>query len=189
VACFIIERTVGTQISELLWIAEDDDWRVLRHECVRRDKPEWQITITYDDREDVGNVPRGWTSFLATMPSGIVHETSAARILKLDLNTPIESSNFSYQFPVGTLVKDELSGMRSIARADGSLRPISAGELAAGVNLEQLMRTEPPPEARPLQDRGVVWMGRRGVLWTLLVALSVCVVLKVGFARQLRNRI
>jgi hypothetical protein len=145
-ACRLLERAQGPTVMEYLWLA-DDDFRVLRHEQMRQGRTLTQLTVMYATEQASGVVPAGWTILQASYPSEATLQTSVFQVRDFKLNSPVPRSRFEFEFPAGIIVTDEVSSQRSIVRADGSLRPVTAGELAADIPFEDLMRTDPPPEA------------------------------------------
>ena len=138
---------MGEGAAELLWVADEPGFRPVRHEVIINDIPWYTLTISYAPRDDEGLMPISWTIAERNWQHGNVLGTYSATVSELQLNPAIPAARFRFQFPPGALVNNEVTQQRSIVRTDGTLRPITNGEMAAGIPYRELMATPPPPEA------------------------------------------
>lgn len=177
VDCLILERARGPGV-ERLWLAEDGDYRVLRHEMVARDLVFSQLTIEYEEREDVGNVISSFKHLLLNPRSGKPRHSFTSEVRRLAINEPVEDEQFRIEFPPGTIVNE--GGERSIVTKAAELRPVAPGEIEAGATWEDLMRSDPP---RELQS-GSSWTA-----WLIGVLAGVAALSILVFWRKSNRRI
>jgi hypothetical protein len=142
--CRIIEldRKLGT---ERLLVDPSAGYVVIGRELEFNGVLLQELRIDYEDRAGFGPLPASWTCLLRD-PSGTVTEVRTVSSVDLRLNDRIDPAEFEFAFPPRTLVSHEGTGLRSIVRWDGSLRPVTSGELAA-IPYDDLMELDPAPEA------------------------------------------
>lgn len=145
IACHVLERPHGGSGVDRLWLAQEGDFRILRRQLGRAERPAEELTLSYEP-DSKGNCNQ-WT-YVMRSSGDVPREMSASKTTKLQTNVPVDEAEFQYEFPRGAIVNYEDSDNFAIARDDGSLRPVTAGELAAGISPETLMKTDPLPEAR-----------------------------------------
>lgn len=170
VACHVLERPHAGSGLDRLWVAQDGDFRILRRQLGRAERPSEELTLGYES-ESNGNCTE-WT-YLMRSRSEVPSQTSACKTIKLEIDVPVDEAEFRYEFPRGAIVNYEGSQNYAIARGDGSLRPVTTGELAAGISPETLMKTAPMPEARGLDRWSLftftVWCVVTGIVMTSCV--------------------
>ena len=145
VPCWALELKRGSSVVETLWLAVTPDFRIMRRDLAAGSALLKQLTIDYEERADTGFACKAW-SFIRFLEDGRISESSVVSNAVASVNPSIASSEFDFQFPPGTLVRLERSKKWAVARRDGTLRPVSEGELSAGISLVTLMETPPLPE-------------------------------------------
>lgn len=155
-ACRILERPNGNGTYDLLWLADTADRRLLRRQLLAPNGVAYEeLTLQYTQDPDWGQLCASWTYVMRNSRFNLIQQINTVHAARIQINTPVADSEFHYQFPAGTLVKYEgTSNPRrmAIALENGDLRPVTAGEISAGIPIPELMRTPPPPEVVP-QDR------------------------------------
>jgi hypothetical protein len=147
VSCCRLKRKVSPGLSEVLCLAIDGDFRVIRYSIDREGKwPYCQVTIKYVDCEGYGKVPIAWTGFETSDSCPLVSCRIVGEATVLETNPELPASEFEYKFPPGALVTHKVSRQYYIARHDGSLRLITEGERRKGIPYDVLMTTDPPAE-------------------------------------------
>lgn len=164
IACHVLERPHGPRGVDRLWLAQETGFRVLRRQLGIAGRPAEELTIGYKQHPGTGWVCSEWT-YLMRSQGDVPFQTCTAKVTDLRINEPVDESAFRYQFPRGTIVNYEGTNNYAIARADGSLRAVTAGERAAGISNETLLKTAPLPEA-------IVPPQRRSYTFIVLVALG-----------------
>lgn len=147
IACSVLERPHGPKGIgvDRLWVEQKEDFRILRRQLGMADRPHEELTISYD--EDSNGRVKQWT-YLARNSSEVPDQISASQTTQVQVNISVADEVFNYHFPKGSVVTYEGSNEIAIARDNETLRPVTAGELGAGISLETLMNTDPLPEAR-----------------------------------------
>lgn len=167
VSCYILQTQVNATATRRLWISADGDYRVLRQDAVRPTYPIYELTIHYAAASDDGvRPPSEWTTVVFSrnmvLNRNDVQEVYRSRVAEFALNRPAAPAEFELEFEPGTIVQDEVTLGIGIVREDGRLRTVPKGELMAGMTWEQLMATDPPPEALPFikapADRNWLWI-------------------------------
>jgi len=166
VPCRVIQRERKDHATDEVWIEDGGEFRVFRRQLSVKNAVFEDLSLNYAAEHEGEPVCVSWVH--AIRQSGKVIRTNAVPQPRAEINVSIPDSDFAYEFPAGVVVNHEGEARYSVARADGSLRPVTRGEMAAGISLETLMMTDPPPEARALEGGG-----RGGWLLVLLVAAFV----------------
>lgn len=170
IACHVLERPHGGSGIDRLWLAQEGDFRILRRQLGRAERPSEELTLSYEPNSK-GNCNQ-WT-YLMRSSGEVPREMGASKTTKLQINVPVDEAEFQYEFPRGAIVNYEGSNNYAIARDDGSLRPVTAGELSAGISPETLMKTDPLPEAMERDRRWSltfkVWCVVAGIVVTAYI--------------------
>jgi hypothetical protein len=163
------------------YVARTADARIVRHEAVVQGQLRKQLTLDYQEDPSGRHVMTGFV-FAEWSQSGALMLTRRCAEVSVELKPKFARDELRYVFPKGIGVLHEQTGALAIARADGTLRFVSNGELDAGIPWEELMRTDPPPEATFFLRRPSLWSTR-----TMLVA--VCAgSLTLGASYHIRRR-
>lgn len=154
-SCRILEKTGANGRYELLWLADEADYRVLRRQRVT---PEGiaheELTLKYEDDPAWGLLCTAWTHVIRAGETKL-REIRMIEDARIEINVEIDESDLEYEFSPGTIVKYEgTSNPRrmAIVREDGSYRPVVSAELMAANSREEvlaLMHTPPPPDVKP----------------------------------------
>lgn len=146
VDCDLIESSRGATVKEQMALARDGDFRVLRRVLSKRGQVMDELVIDYVKSSGDEFVCSGWTR-VERAEDGRPIRTYIADDLKLLLNQPVDSSEFAYHFPAGTVVTHERTKAIAIVRKDGSYRTILPGEMSSGKTYDELMDSDPQPGA------------------------------------------
>lgn len=179
IPCRILQWTRTEHVFERLWLADAEDFRILRRELFVTDALRTRIDMVCEGR--VGNelACKSWT-YADLAEDGTVRESATTIDPRVLTNTPIPAAEFVFQFPTGTIVTHERTNQRAVARTDGSLRPVANGELVAGISPEELMTMPPPKEVPPFTTtRSKTW-----VYLTLAVVVGALAVIGWLFRRH-----
>jgi hypothetical protein len=143
VPCRLLRGRPKPRLEELYWIATDGDWRILRYERTVNGRVFSQLTIGYEQRAEHGNIPRDWKHVSINDRSGTLSETIDSTLIHSDINRPLPDEEFELEFPPGAVVQGPERNAIAVVRTDGTLRPITQEELAAGTSYAELMRSPP----------------------------------------------
>lgn len=169
IACHILERPHGPKGVDRLWLAQESGFRVLRRQLGIASRPAEELTVGYQQHPGTGWVCSEWTYVMRSM-GDVPFQTRAAKVTGLRVNVPVDEAGFRYQFPRGTSIRYMGTNNYAIAREDGSLRAVTAGERSAGISNETLLSTAPlpeaiaPPQRTPYTFFVLVWLGGIGFL-------------------------
>ncbi len=161
-----------------IWLEPQTGFIVRRIVQARQDAPPlFTIDITYARNDACGWVPKAWKYF-ETDGDGNTRTQVNAGVTKCKINAEIPRSMFEFDFPPGTAVVDNRSGVRYIARAESEIREVTNEELARGAKYADLLSTEsgmalPNSDPAPGDDQR---QGREAVWWYLISAMVVVAV-------------
>lgn len=178
VLCRVVERTRGDGATDQAWIEDGGEFRVCRRQLSVKGTVFEDLSLNYAGKQQDEPLCRSWVH--VTRDSGKVIQTNVVPQPLTQINVSVPESDFAYQFPVGTVVNYENENRYAVAREDGSLRPITGGEMAAGIPLETLMTTSPPPESEALDEED---------RWTWLLVLLVATFVAASAVLKVRQRI
>lgn len=163
VPCRILERQVHPTSVKRVWVADGEDFRIMRQELVRPRHALYQLTLMYEPHDALGLVIRSWSNVVYDR-DGKAAETMTVKVTALALNERIDASEFEYEFPPGTIVENETSRQTGVVREDGTVRVVTPGELASGGGWDRFMTSSAPPEALAFDG------GSQRPIWPYLAA-------------------
>jgi hypothetical protein len=173
VRCLVLEHSKdGGRQTARTWIDPARAYLPLRVSKFTDGNPVFQIDLSYIVEPMAGYVPTGWTITVFRSVSdaaqvGRVFREYTATVTKCLLNEAIDVNTFTFDFPVGTIVRDYRTDNEYIVRPGGRKRPITLDERRAELTYEQLLATEPSlPSLRGRRSGAIVWT----VLGLLVVA-------------------
>jgi hypothetical protein len=171
VQCRMLERDFPDNplMIDRLWIADERDYLILRRERGHRDLPGEEVTIAYEPHQDWGWKVTGWNYVQRTQRNNPTITVNT--ITYCDVDLPLDGSIFQHKFTAGaSIYYPQAPEKHAIAREDGSLRPLTNGEMTSGKSVEDLMNSTPPPEA--YHDNSSLWNWQSfGVLAVLAVII------------------
>lgn len=162
--CLVLTNMSERGLRETLWLDRDSGFierKRLRKfgEVVRS-----QCEVSYRLSDEHGYLPSGWTR-LEYGSDGVLEKSVKTEINHLELNVPIDGSQFRIEFPAGTLVEEmEAEGISRgpstyLVLSDGQRRPVTREELLReGVTPEILAATKPGEAGLPTKRRGLFWV-------------------------------
>jgi hypothetical protein len=172
VSCDVLERpTMPPGGEHLIYITDSGDRRIVRREYYAHKVPIVQITVTYAE-SPFGLVCDSWT-IVERLANGALQQTIAVPKVTLKINESLDPAHFELEFGPGTIIRYRQTKDLAIVRDDGTLRPVTRGELASGQTWDELKESTPLPEA--LQStQGNEWRPWHYAL-TFAVALSLMI--------------
>jgi hypothetical protein len=176
-SCRILERSREDGAVEHLWIEETPGYPLCRKQALSKGRVFGDLAMSYHQNGDKDPICTSWK--YVSRSGSKISQVCATQDAVVRVNVELPESDFQLIFPPGTLVT--LKGGYAIARDDGSLRPVSRGELSAGVSYETLMSTDPPPEAVAAIQQ--LQPGRSSIFWAAVFAF--CLTLAYALRRRI----
>ncbi len=131
--CVVMAQTRSNSpgLTEIYWLDPDRDFLPLQWQERYNGVTSAMVHIAYERNADGLITPTSWQSSFFDL-KGNFREGSQASDVTIDLNEPIDSADFSFTFPEGTVVGDRRhKGEQFVVASDGSLRPLGAGGVSA----------------------------------------------------------
>lgn len=176
--CLLLERIEGGEEKQELVIDMNRECIPLRLRRLLRERSkaedDWFATslieIDYGDRGNGHWRPVGWkTSILGD--GGKVREQMKAIIKKFQINADIPDSVFSFDFPVGSIVRNWKTDEHYLIRSGGEKRYITEAESDARVSYKSLLTTNTGESLSPRDRswRAILLVACGAILLTWLV--------------------
>ncbi|MBM4072049.1 MAG: hypothetical protein FJ271_24450 [Planctomycetes bacterium] len=105
-ACALLAKTKGHR-TETCWVDVARDYSIVRYEIATSDNPTF-LRLQIDSRDEGarGWVPFRWRIDRLLAATKTLDETASAEVIQFELNEPMDSSLFEFEFPPGTQVTD-----------------------------------------------------------------------------------
>jgi hypothetical protein len=179
--CVILQRPQDPTrpVGQAVWLDPARDYAIVRNERFSA-KGYVRIVTDIDYRQDpeYGPLPARWTT-TELSEKGNPQMVRVCEVTKYEINPALGEGDFQIDFPPGTNVYDERSGVRYLQRKNKKQRIITKGE--EGATYQQLLDSE--------SGQALVSSKRRGRHWLILVNAALAVVASVGWAvRNFRKR-
>jgi hypothetical protein len=110
-----------------------------------------------------------------------VEQTLVSEVERLDVGRATPRPEFELQFPPGAVVQGPGKNEIAVVRRDGTLRPVTQGELAMGISFDDLMESSPVSES---VQRRPFWRDRTAAI----AAVALVLIAAVLIVLRLRQR-
>lgn len=140
--CVILQASRSPYAKVELWVDPSRDFLILRMVRTYTGKVASQFDISYDSNEVCGWVPSGWTGVGYNTTRGKLTDRIVSTVTLCQVNPPVDSSEFDYEFPPDTLVNDTRDDSFYVVRQDGTRRMVTEAELRGSVPYDALVETE-----------------------------------------------
>lgn len=177
--CLVLEQFIDLDIEgdrhqkNVLWVRERPPHEPMRMQVIMAGEARGQLDLEYAEEPGSGRFLSGWrhVAYSQGVPPGPgrrLQLQTEGRVTSRKFNVAIPESAFVLEDPPpGALVLDRRSDQQYLVREDGSKRPITQAERAAGYTHGQLLKTEPLFLAKPRP----LWRRWEWIAWASLVLL------------------
>ena len=141
VRCAVITEQFGRQFREI-WIDPAKDCVIRRYVVYSTGKLSYEIEADYTAHPQVGWVPQAWRIHHWLTAGDRPHVFESAEVTSLEINPPIEASEFLPAFPAGTVVRDARTDIDFLVKSDGGKREITREERRRNATYEEILQTE-----------------------------------------------
>ncbi|MCR4413500.1 MAG: hypothetical protein NUV77_13850 [Thermoguttaceae bacterium] len=125
-ACVILERSGKNGRS--YWVDAGRDWIILRYLLGASDKPTRQVDISYTLDKVHGWVPARWKYVALRRDPPEVELQIEGSVSRYEINVEIPKTEFEFDFPVGTVVRDLNTDACYIICGEGRKRAVTREE-------------------------------------------------------------
>lgn len=194
--CVVLTGPMGGVKKNVIWIDVEREYVPLRWQSIVEGEMRIQLDMDYQPDASHGWVPSGWKYHVYAQPEprqsvGKLKQQGTARVTSYEVNSPIPSSEFRFEFPVGTYVSDRRNDSVHIVKAGGQKRIVTDQERTADYSYERLATTESGKAAgrgtNSATDVKVKWawaLGTIGVMAVIVLVLLIRIRRKAAIWRR-----
>jgi len=155
-SCIVLEQPMQGNYMMVGWIDPASECSILRFAQVFGGRTGFQTDITYVKDAAYGYVPSSWQSIVIDTKTSCVRESDKARVDNYALSIPIDRTEFTFQFPPGTLVQDDRDGRLWAVLEGDKVHHYSEEEMQRGATYEEIVEAE--RTARSWFKSPIVWL-------------------------------